>query len=136
MKGITIPQNNKICAISTTSFCQIINNANNHYSKVEHFALSLYDINTILAREDNKKPDIYTIVLPEYYDYLKIFENANANKLPLHYLSNHTILLMDRFKPPFGPLYSLSHPKLEELKCWFCHTPPLRYMLRMGILTK
>jgi hypothetical protein len=25
---------------------------------------------------------------------------------------------MDRFKPPFGPLYSLSHPKLEEHKYW------------------
>jgi hypothetical protein len=23
-----------------------------------------------------------------------------------------------RFKPPFGPLYSLSHPELEELKHW------------------
>jgi hypothetical protein len=25
---------------------------------------------------------------------------------------------MDVFKPPFGPLYSLSHPELEELKHW------------------
>jgi hypothetical protein len=23
-----------------------------------------------------------------------------------------------RFKPPFSPLYSLSHPELEEHKCW------------------
>jgi hypothetical protein len=70
----------------------------------------------VLAKEDDKKPDIHTIVLPEYYNYLKIFKKANANKLPPHYPSDHTILLMDRFKPPFGPLYSLSHPKLEELK--------------------
>jgi hypothetical protein len=118
IKGITTAQSNKICAISTTSFCQIVNNSNNHYGKVEPFTLSLYEINTALAKEDDEKPDIHTIVLPIYFDYLKIFEKANADKLPLHYLSDHTILLTDGFKPPFGPLYSLSHPKLEELKCW------------------
>jgi hypothetical protein len=118
IKGITTAQNNKICAISTTSFRRIVNNANNCYGKVEQFALSLYEINTVLAKEDDKKPDIRTIVLPEYYDYLKIFKKANADKLPPHHPSDHTIPLMDRFKPPFGPLYSLSHPELEELKGW------------------
>jgi hypothetical protein len=71
---------------------------------VEQFTLSLYEINTALAKEDDKKPDIHTIVLPEYHDYLKIFEKANANKLPPHCQSDHTILLMDGFKPPFSPV--------------------------------
>jgi hypothetical protein len=118
IKAITTPQNNKICAISATSFRRIVNIANNRYGKVEQFALSLYEINTALAKEDDKKPDIRTIVLPEYHDYLKIFEKANADKLPPHRPSDHTIPLMDAFEPPFGPLYSLSHPELEELKCW------------------
>jgi hypothetical protein len=118
IKGITKPQSNKICAISATSFCQIVNNVNNHYGKVEQFTLSLYEINMALAKEDDKKPNIHTIVPPEYHDYLKIFEKANANKLPPHYPSDHTILLTDGFKPPFGPLYSLCHPELEELKRW------------------
>jgi hypothetical protein len=118
IKGITRPQNNKICAISATSFCRIVNNANNCYGKVEQFALSLYEINTALAKEEDKKPDIRTIVQPEYHDYLKIFEKANADELPPHRPSDHTIPLTDGFKPPFGPLYSLSRPELEELKCW------------------
>jgi hypothetical protein len=118
IKGITILQNNKICAISTISFCQIVNNVNNHYGKVEQFMLSLYDVNTVLAKEDDKKPDICTIVPPEYHDYLKIFEKANADKLPLYHPSDHTIPLTDGFKPPFSPVYSLSHPELEELECW------------------
>jgi hypothetical protein len=80
--------------------------------------LSLYEINTALAKENDKKPDIHTIVPPEYHHYLKIYEKANTNKLPLHYPSDHTIPLIDGFKPLFGPLYSLSHRKLEELKCW------------------
>jgi hypothetical protein len=85
---------------------------------VEQFALSLYQINTVLANNDDKKPDIRTIVPPEYNIYLKIFEKPNANKLPLHHARDHTIQLMDGFKPPLGPLNSLSHPELEELKHW------------------
>jgi hypothetical protein len=135
IKGITMSQNNKISAISTTSFHRIVNNANNRYGKVEQFALSLYEINTTLAKEDDKKPDICNIVPPEYHNYLKILEKANADKLPPNCPSDHTILLMDWFKPPFGPLYSLSRPELEELKCWLDenlskglstpHRPPL-----------
>jgi hypothetical protein len=71
-----------------------------------------------LAKEDDKKPDIHTIVPPEYHDYLKIFEKANANKLPPHRPSDHTIPLMDGFQPPFHPLHSLSHAELEELRRW------------------
>jgi hypothetical protein len=53
-----------------------------------------------------------------YYDYLTIFRKANADKLPPHYPSDQTILLTDGFKPLFHPLYSFSHPELEELKHW------------------
>jgi hypothetical protein len=119
IKGIMRTQHNKICAISTTSFCQIVNNVNNYYGKVEQFTLSLYEINTVLAMEDDQKPNICTIVLPKYLDYLKIFEKANAETLPPHCPSHHTIPLTDVFKPPFGPLYSLSCPELEKLKCQF-----------------
>jgi hypothetical protein len=88
---------------------------NNNYGKVEQFILSLYEINTTLAKEDYKKTDIHTIVPPKYHDYLKIFKKANTKKLPPHHPSNHRIILMDRFKPLFSPLYSLSHPKLDKL---------------------
>jgi hypothetical protein len=69
-----------------------------------------------LAKADDEEPNIHTIVLPKYHYCLKIFEKCNANKLPLHCPSDYTILLTDGFKPPFGPLYSSSHPELEELK--------------------
>jgi hypothetical protein len=89
---------------------------NNYYGKVEQFTLSLYKFNIALAKENNKKPDICTIVPHVYHNYLKIFKLSNTNKLPLYCPSNHTILLIDRFKPLFGPLYLLSYPKLEEYK--------------------
>jgi hypothetical protein len=48
---------------------------------VEQFSLSLYEINNALTKEDDEKPDIHTIVMPKYHDYLEIFKKANADKL-------------------------------------------------------
>jgi hypothetical protein len=33
---------------------------------VEEFALSLYEVNTVLAKEDNKKPNIHNIIPGKY----------------------------------------------------------------------
>jgi hypothetical protein len=118
IKGITTEGNNKICAIYATSFRCIVNNANNRCGKVEQFALSLYEINTALVVDKENKPDIHTIVRSEYHQYLKIFENINADKLPPHGPSDYKIPLVERFNPPFGPLYSPLRSELEELKHW------------------
>ena len=117
VKGIAPKQQNKICAISATTFRRIVNNANNRYGKVEQFSLSLNEITTALQPE-KEEPDLKTIVPPEYHQYLGIFEKVNADKLPPHRPLDHTISLVDGFQPPFGPLYSLSRPELEELKRW------------------
>jgi hypothetical protein len=82
IKGIMMQESNKICAISAMSFQCILNNANNYYSMVEQFASSLYEINTTRTNDNENKIDICTIVLLEYYQYLKIFEKANTAKLP------------------------------------------------------
>jgi hypothetical protein len=118
IKGLTPEQRNKICAISATTFQHIINNANKHYGNVEQFALSLNEINTALQEPKDDKPNIEAIVPCEYHKYLKIFEKVNANKLPPHRPCDHKIPLEQGFQPPFGLLYSLSCPELEELKRW------------------
>jgi hypothetical protein len=118
VKGLTMEWRNKICAISATTFWQIINNANKRYGNIEQFALSLNEINTALQEPKEDKPNIEAIVPHEYHKYLKIFEKVNANKLPPHRPYDHKILLEDGFQPPFRPLYSLSCPELEELKRW------------------
>jgi hypothetical protein len=118
VKGLTREWRNKIRAISATTFRHIINNANKHYGNVEQFALSLNEINTALQEPKDDQPNIETIVPREYHKYLKIFEKVNADKLPPHRPCDHRIPLEDGFQPPFGPLYSLSRPELEELKRW------------------
>jgi hypothetical protein len=118
VKGLTLKQRNKICAISATTFRHIINNANKCYVNVEQFALSLNEINTTLQELKDDKPNIETIIPGKYYKYIKIFEKVNADTLPPHRPYNHKIPLMDSFQPPFGLLYSLSCPELEGLKRW------------------
>jgi hypothetical protein len=97
-------------------FWYIVNNANGQYGKVEQFTLSLNEIITALQEPKHNNSNIKAIIPPEYHHYLKIFENINANKLPPHHPCDHKIPLEDGFEPPFGPLYSLSCPELEELK--------------------
>jgi hypothetical protein len=97
-------------------FWHIINNANRCYGKLEQFALSLNEINTALQEPKDDNPNIKAIVPPEYHQYLKIFEKVNADKLPPHRPYDHKIPLEYSFQPPFGLLYSLSCPQLEELK--------------------
>jgi hypothetical protein len=118
IKGLTLEWGNKICAISATTFWHIINNANGRYGKVEQFTLSLNEINTTLQEPKDNDSNIRAIIPPEYHHYLKIFKNINANKLPPHRPCDYKIPLEDSFQPPFGPLYSLSCPELEELKRW------------------
>jgi hypothetical protein len=99
-------------------FRRIINNANKYYGKVEQFTLFLNEINTTLQEPKDDKPNIKAIIPTEYHKYLKIFENINTDNLPPHRPYDHKIPLEDGFQPPFGPLYSLSHLELEELKRW------------------
>jgi hypothetical protein len=106
----------KVCAISATSFRCIVKNASNRYGKVEQFTLSLLEINTALIANKENKPDIGTIITPEYCQYLKIFEKVNTDKSPLHHPGDHKLPLVEGFNPPSSPLCSLLCPELEELK--------------------
>jgi hypothetical protein len=96
----------------------MVNNTNRYYGKVEQFTLSLNEINTTLQEPKDDNSNIKAIIPPKYHYYVKIFEKVNTNKLPPHHPYDHKIPLEDGFQPPFGPLYSLSHPELEELKRW------------------
>lgn len=54
----------------------------------------------------------------EYQDFLPLFPEVNANRLPPHRPYDHKIHLKERFETPFGPLYFLSGLEMEELKKW------------------
>lgn len=58
------------------------------------------------------------IVPSEYHEYLSIFTETEASKLPPHRYVDHAIDLEPGTKPPFGPLYPQSERELQELREW------------------
>ena len=49
---------------------------------------------------------------------MPLFKKAVADVLPPHRKYDHKITLEEGFMPPFGPIYSLSIPKLKALREW------------------
>jgi hypothetical protein len=80
-------------------------------------AISLHEISQALE-EQSKKPAISKIVPSEYHQYLPLFSEAEANKLPLHHPYDYQIPLKDNFSSPFSPIYPLSRTELEALRKW------------------
>jgi hypothetical protein len=101
----------------------MLRNKDKRYGDLQVFQLSLYEINQAL--EKSKDPEnldeegkIRLLVPREFHDFLPIFREAVANRLPPHRSHDLSIKLKPDFQPPFGPLYSLSRFELEALKEW------------------
>jgi transposase InsO family protein len=57
------------------------------------------------------------IVLPTYLEgYRDVFDPSAAAMLPEHHAMEHKIELIEGKEPPWGPVYALSEPELEELR--------------------
>jgi hypothetical protein len=63
-----------------------------------------------------EKEEVEKIIPPEYYNDINLFQKEGANKFPPHQYIDHTIDLVPRGKPLFGPLYSISVKELQVLK--------------------
>ena len=64
------------------------------------------NIKKALALKKHTNPA--TKVLVEYYKYLDIFLQKEANKLPERQLYNYKIIIKEGKDPRFGPLYGMS----------------------------
>ena len=81
--------------------------------------LSGYALHThkLYHNEDEEEGEIETIlsVVPSvYHDFLEVFSQAKASKLPERCLCNHSIELVGPL-PPVEPIYSLSNKESEVL---------------------
>jgi len=99
----------QIAALSGRSFPRVA-----YKQKLTIFSISLHEINTALSSEENtKKKLVLEYYIPkEYHDFLPLFSEVLAKKLPPHRSYDHKISLRERFPTPFGPLYSLSITQL------------------------
>ena len=59
--------------------------------------------------------DLSTIIPSEYHEFLNVFSRQKSDEIPLYGAYNYYIPLKEGIKPPFGPLYNMSHKKNEEL---------------------
>ena len=118
------PEPISIAAIGPVSFRRMLTNKGKRYGDLQTFQLSLYQINQALApaedpaeTEDEK---IKRLVPEEFHDFLPLFREAVAHRLPPHRpTADHSIPFKDpNWQPPFGPIYSLSRFELEALKEW------------------
>ena len=73
--------------------------------KSQVLSLSLYENNKALDREAIKVVDLKTAIPEEYQDFLPLFDEVIARKLPPHRPCDHTMPLKEGFTPPFGPIY-------------------------------
>lgn len=86
------------------------------YENEEYVLISHYEIDKAL--DSNKVTDSEKLMSKEYHDFLPLFQEVNDNKLSPHRPYDYKIQLKEGLEPPFGRLYSLSRPELEELKKW------------------
>ncbi|KAI0993516.1 hypothetical protein K3495_g14669, partial [Podosphaera aphanis] len=77
-------------------------------------AVSIKDIEEALRDKPKINP---AEKLPKvYHDYLQVFPQEEADKLPPHRSSDHQIILQPGTEPPWGPLYGMSREELLVLR--------------------
>ena len=81
---------------------------------IELFAATMRDIEKAL--QPKTRTDPAAALPPEYHDYLDVFSQAEADKLPPHRDADHKIDLEPGKVPPYGPLYGMSQDELKVLK--------------------
>lgn len=78
------------------------------------FAASMADIEKALAPKTKIEPK--EKLPPEYHEFLDVFSQTEADKLPPHRAYDHKIRLKEGTEPPFGPLYDMSRDELLVLR--------------------
>ncbi|KAH0604570.1 uncharacterized protein H6S33_006947 [Morchella sextelata] len=56
------------------------------------------------------------LVPTAYHQYLHLFQESEAQALPIHRYIDHEIPLQEGKQPPFGPLYGMSSEELKTLR--------------------
>jgi hypothetical protein len=68
--------------------------------------------------EEQEVTDLASSIPSEYHQFLQLFSEVEANKLPPDWAYDHWIPLQPNFTLPFSPIYPLSKTELEALWKW------------------
>ena len=80
------------------------------------FSVTLQELEEVVNGQSKAPVDPVTAVPAHFHDFLHLFREAEARKLPPHRPYDHKIPLKPGTEPPFGPLYGMSHWELQSLK--------------------
>ena len=81
---------------------------------VELFSASMKNVEK--AFQFKRRTDPVTKLPHEFYEFLELFSEKEANKLPPHRPYDHKINFIKKKQPGYGPLYSMSQGKFQVLK--------------------
>jgi hypothetical protein len=100
----------KINLIGAGAFAYLTNK-----HKLQAHAISVRDVN--LAINSLRTKEEWKSLIPnEYHEFIELFSEKAAEKLPPHRPYDHSIPLLEGKSPPYGPLYGMSREELEALK--------------------
>jgi Retroviral aspartyl protease./Reverse transcriptase (RNA-dependent DNA polymerase). len=100
--------------IGASPFVYLTDKARKRSKDFVVFAASMADIEKALAPK--KKIDPKTKLPLEYHEFLDVFSQKEADKLPPHRGYDHKIKMKEGSEPPFGPLYDMSREELLVLR--------------------
>jgi hypothetical protein len=100
-----------ICAVAASPFMRQMKK---ELRKV--YAVTLYEINTALDIKDLQETPLEEVIPNDDHVFILMFSKVIATALTPHRPYKHKIKLQEAFKPPFRPIYSLSHNELEVFK--------------------
>ena len=84
-------------------------------NKLQVHTISVRDVN--LAINSLRTKEEWKSLIPnEYHEFIDLFSEKAAEKLPPHRPYDHSIPLVDGKTPPYGPLYGMSRMELQALK--------------------
>ena len=100
----------KINLIAARAFAHLTN-----WHKLQVRAILVRHVNLAINSLGTKK-EWKSLNPNEYHEFIDLFSEQAAEKLPPHWPYDHSIPLLEGKFPPYGPLYRMSREELEALK--------------------
>ena len=104
------PPRQQISLLRASAFLELQQKEN-----LEVFSVTLEELEEVVNRK-KQAADVYQLVPEHYHEFLHLFREEDARKLPPHRPYDHKIPLKPGTEPPFGLLYGMSHQQLQTLK--------------------
>lgn len=113
----TTPSSSSISFVSAAAFKRTLKNSTAYVLYIRDAEKPPVKV-AATASSKNPGPNLTSQIPPEYHEYLGVFSETAAAKLPERRPYDHQIPIEEGKSPPFGRLYSMSREELKELQSY------------------